>query len=197
MTMSANHPAGAGAHPSPARDRPATATQRRWELHQLTAPIITAPTARQSLTALCEALARILCVPDIAVTINDGHPEPVLLVATSRTASRAVAAQRELQQGPHLAATTMGSSTVASTLAADQRWPEAAAVLANLGLDTALALPLAFNGRRLGAVSLYARTHQRFDDEQLQAAQLLVDVAAANHAYRRRSVMSTVPMLHQ
>jgi GAF domain-containing protein len=189
-SSSADEPRLADATPRPGATSRTTgrSPRRPHELHRLTRPIVTAPTLRESLAALCDALVRVTGVEDIAVTVEAEGTTPVLL-ASSRTASRAVSLQRELGEGPHLVAAATGESCVLPDLVSEPRWPRARARLATLGLGAALAVPLAFNGRRLGSVSCYRFTPWRVGDLDVDVARLLADVTAADLAYRHRPAL--------
>ncbi len=167
-------------------------------LHRLTRAIVTAPTLRETLSALCEGVERVTGVVDLAVSLDEGVPGPAVLLATSRVASRAVGLQRELAAGPHVLAATTGQTCVLPDLVREDRWPRVRAQLATLGLAAAVAVPLGFNGRRLGSVSGYVREPRRFSEQQLRLARRLADVAAADLAYRhhprRRPASTSAPV---
>lgn len=160
-------------------------------LHELTRPIVDAPTAREALGALCDALGAVLAVDDLAVTLG-GVDEPVLRLATTRRASRAVSIQRELGAGPHVTAGARGMVVVVDDLGSASRWPRVAAALRREGARAVAAVPLTFNGHHLGCASAYATVARAFGSAEVHAACRLADTAAADLCYRHRALLDGV-----
>jgi GAF domain-containing protein len=90
----------------------------------------------------------------LALAHEDGSLRWV--VVTDGAAGLLEDAQRELGEGPGLAAYGDTAAVVVVDLATDRRFPRLAAVVTPRGLRGVLAVPVAVAGRPMGALSVYA-----------------------------------------
>jgi GAF domain-containing protein len=155
-------------------------------LHHLTRPIVAACSAQDVLAAGCRSLGVALDSVDVAMTADDARAETTLFAAASRAASRAVTLQRNSGQGPHVSVERIGDLIVVDDLIGDARWPGTAGMLCRLGFRSVLALPVAFDGRRTGAASVYHPDARILEACQLRVARLVADATAAALAHHQR-----------
>ena len=97
------------------------------------------------------------------------------------------ALQEETQQGPCLdAAYEQQTVRVPGDMASETRWPEFARRASQAGAASMLSLQLYVEGDNLGALNLYSRTPNAFDDESEQVGLLFVSHAAVAFAGVRK-----------
>lgn len=87
--------------------------------------------------------------------------------------------QEVLQAGPCADAITGGSVIVAEDLRSDGRWVEFQQLAADLNVGAMIAVPLISRGRGWGVLDLYRQEPRAWTAEELQAAQVLADVAVS------------------
>ena len=155
-------------------------------LYHLIQPILAAPTTHDILAAGCHALGLALDTTAVAVSVDDARTATTRFTTGCERADRAVSHQRTDGQGPHLAAAHTGEVIVIDDLLADLRWPKTAATLHRMGFGSVLALPVAFNGHRTGAASLYHPDVRHLDADQLRDTRLLAEAIAIALAYHQR-----------
>ena len=155
------------------------------DLYHLIQPIVAARTIQDILTAGCHALELALDTTAVAVSVDEARTATTRVAAGAR-AAQAVTHQRTDGQGPHLAAAHTGEVIVIDDLLADLRWPKTTATLHRMGFRSLLALPIAFNGHRTGAASLYHPDARTLDVDQLRDARLLAEAIAIALAYHQR-----------
>ena len=155
-------------------------------LYHLIRPVVAARTVQEILAAGCHALGLALETAAVAVSVDDARTATTRCAASCERADRAVIHQRTDGQGPHLLAARTGEVIVVDDLLADLRWPGTAATLHRMGFGSVLALPVAFNGHRTGAASLYHPDARHLDADQLRDARLLAEAIGVALAYHRR-----------
>jgi GAF domain-containing protein len=74
------------------------------------------------------------------------------------------ALQQRTGRGPCIDASRKQVSIHIDDLSVDHRWPEFASAASKLGIRAMLCVPLWVDDRRLGSLSLYARSAEAFDD---------------------------------
>ncbi|WP_375480219.1 GAF and ANTAR domain-containing protein [uncultured Jatrophihabitans sp.] len=85
-------------------------------------------------------------------------------IVASETFVRDVdAIQYRLGEGPCISAAATGSTNSSGALGEDASWPTFGPLAAELGVHSALSLPLVFNGDILGAINVYAHARDAFD----------------------------------
>jgi GAF domain-containing protein len=104
-------------------------------------------------------------------------PGPATPAATDRLARHLDSFQYALGEGPCLEALTSVSPVLSRDLAAEERWPEFAAVALRSGLGSALCCRLTLGGAALGTLNLYAAPAGAFGPATVPVA-----VAYAAHA---------------
>jgi GAF domain-containing protein len=115
--------------------------------------------------------------------MRDGKPETT--VFTDPTAPHIDQAQYESGSGPCLEAFMTGHVLRIVDTASEDRWPEFAAAAHAEGVNSTLSLPLLVGASTLGALNLYSKAVDGFDDEPhalLFSAQAAV-VLANSQAY--------------
>jgi GAF domain-containing protein len=94
--------------------------------------------------------------------LESGYPDTI---AASETFVRDVdAIQYRLGEGPCVSAAAEGRTKTSTRLGDDAAWPTFGPQAAALGIHSALSLPLIANGEVIGALNLYAREREAFDE---------------------------------
>ena len=88
------------------------------------------------------------------------------------------ALQRSLQQGPCITAVREGTAVLSGSLGDDPRWPEYGERAAELGVHSVLSLPLRTPDGVVGALNVYARPRDAFDEGAAQLAEAFAAPAA-------------------
>src|SRR5215210_613583 len=96
------------------------------------------------------------------------------------------ALQEETQQGPCLDAAYDELTVRVTDMASETRWPEFARRASQAGATSMLSLQLYVEGDNLGALNLYSRTANAFDDESEQVGLLFASHAAVAFAGVRK-----------
>ena len=96
------------------------------------------------------------------------------------------ALQEETQQGPCLDAAYKQLTVRVTDMASETRWPEFARRASEAGAASMLSLQLYVEGDNLGALNLYSRTPNAFDDESEQVGLLFASHAAVAYAGVRK-----------
>jgi GAF domain-containing protein len=110
--------------------------------------------------------------------------------------------QERLQQGPCLDAVRDQRVVRVDDVGADDRWPEFARKAAALGVGSMLCFQLFVEGDHLGAMNLYSRTPQAFDEDSeeiglLFASHAAVALAGAEHEENLREAVATRDLIGQ
>jgi GAF domain-containing protein len=133
----------------------------------------------------------------VAVLAPDGRF--TTFAASDAVAEVADAIQREVGEGPCLEASIDEVITHDRDLAVRPTWPRfAARLLSETPVRSALACPLVLDGRRSGALNLFADTVGAFTDDDVANAAVLAafaSVAVAAAVEREHSAQLTVAML--
>lgn len=93
--------------------------------------------------------------------LEAGRPDTIVASETFVTDVDAI--QYRLGEGPCVSAAAKGSTTGSGALGEDASWPTFGPLAADLGIHSALSLPLVVNGEVLGALNLYAHARDAFD----------------------------------
>lgn len=94
--------------------------------------------------------------------------------------------QDEVGQGPCLDAVFQQQTVRVADMRSEQRWPEFAQRAAEVGAGSMLAFQLYVEGDNLGALNLYSRTPEAFDDESEHVGLLFASHAAIAYAAVRK-----------
>ena len=108
-----------------------------------------------------------------------GNPDTTigLVTATDATVTRVESRQLALNDGPCLDAFAKGEQIVSDDLTCETRWPGFAAVAREHGYNAVAGLPMPVDHQPIGALNLYRATPSPWLPEELEAAQLLADMA--------------------
>jgi transcriptional regulator with GAF, ATPase, and Fis domain len=152
-------------------------------------------------------------VVQAAVTLIPGAEEGSISVVTGRShvesqapssdlSRRLDALQAETGQGPCLDAAFEQRTVRVSDMSTEHRWPDFAARANEAGVGSMLAFQLYVDGDTLGALNLYAKQPNAFDDESehvglLFAAHAAVAYAAVHHQDNLRQAMETRDLIGQ
>ena len=96
------------------------------------------------------------------------------------------ALQEETQQGPCLDAAYDHLTVRVADMATETRWPDFARRASQAGAASMLSIQLYVEGDNLGALNLYSRTPNAFDDESEQVGLLFASHAAVAYAGVRK-----------
>ena len=100
------------------------------------------------------------------------------LVASTPFVSAVDSVQYGMREGPCITAAKEGHTVLSNSLGEDDRWPAFGAQVAALGVHSALSLPLIAPDRVVGAMNIYARSRNVFDDRAADLGQLFTVPAA-------------------
>ena len=104
--------------------------------------------------------------------------EPTSAAVTDRLAVEIDLVQYDTGQGPCLAAIDGSEIIRIDVIERDSRFSRFAPGALALDINSVLSMPLAANGEVVGALNLYSRLQDAFDDQTIEAAQPLADTAA-------------------
>jgi transcriptional regulator with GAF, ATPase, and Fis domain len=96
------------------------------------------------------------------------------------------ALQEQTQQGPCLDSAYEHQTVRVADMASEERWPQFARRASEAGAASMLSLQLYVEGDNLGALNLYSRTPNAFDDESEQVGLLFASHAAVAYAGVRK-----------
>jgi diguanylate cyclase (GGDEF)-like protein len=130
------------------------------------------------LRSLCEVAARALPVDGAGVMLYRDD-RTIFVHATGEQVTPVEQLQEEKQAGPCLDSMEAKSPTRIADIERDGAWPAYQALSAELGLQAVLAMPLVSRGESWGSLDLYRRDPGPWTDGELQAAQVLADVAVS------------------
>ena len=147
---------------------------------------------------LITRIVEVLPVSSAGVTLISSELTPRYVAASDESALRFERLQTELRQGPCLTAYVSGEAVSVSDLRGDDRFPEFAPAAVAAGLASVFTFPLRHGDGRLGALDLYRDAPGELEDHDLEAAQILADVAAAYlvNAQNREEARVTSDLFH-
>jgi GAF domain-containing protein len=127
-------------------------------------------------------------VVDLTKLVMPGHAEasislltndrPITAVFTAQLALDCDESQYGHGYGPCLHAATSGEVTEIADTRSDTRWPDYSRMAAERGALSSLSLPLPISEGMSGALNIYARETDAFDDDDREAAMKFVPYAA-------------------
>jgi GAF domain-containing protein len=86
--------------------------------------------------------------------------------------------QYGMNEGPCISAAANGHTMTSGSLSGDPRWPRFGGGVGRLGVHSVLALPLITAGGVIGAINVYARPKDAFDDRAEHIGQVFAEPAA-------------------
>jgi diguanylate cyclase (GGDEF)-like protein len=131
------------------------------------------------LNTLVERMVDVLAVTGAGVTLISPGIAPRYVAASDAAALRFEQLQTELGQGPCLLAYETGEPVTVPDLALDELFPQFGPAALEAGMRAVFTFPLRHGQGRLGALDLYRDTPGSLDEQEMAAAQILADVAAA------------------
>ena len=158
------------------------------ELAKLAGLVLTEPDLDTALVAVTKvAVAAVEACDGASLTMRE-RGMPAAPIADSDWAVELDRLQFHEQEGPCLDCLREGSVMRVPDLANDGRFPNYGPKAAALGAISAMSLPLAADGRTVGALNLYGRTQGAFDSDAVAVGELLaahasLAVAAATAYY--------------
>ena len=136
-----------------------------------------------SITSILDHLVRrivgVLPITSAGVTLIEPEESPRDVAASDESALRFVKLQTKLGEGPCLLAYESGEAVSIPDLALEDRFPDFTPAALDAGMAAVFTFPLNHGSRRLGALDLYRDTPGVLNDDAMEAAQTLADVAAA------------------
>jgi GAF domain-containing protein len=108
--------------------------------------------------------------------INDGRPSTP--VQTDPQANDLDAAQYRSERGPCLEAYSVREPVQGAIAQSAPRWPEFTAAAEQVGVRSVLAVPLVVGERPVGALNLFSKTADRYDETAEETAVLFSEQAA-------------------
>ena len=137
----------------------------------------------EMLNELVTAAVRLIPgVDEASISVVTDRREVSSRLPTGELPARVDALQEETGQGPCLDAMYDQHTLRVSDMAHEQRWPRFAARAAQAGAASMLSIQLWVEGDNLGALNLYSRRVDAFDDESEQVGLLFASHAAVAFA---------------
>jgi diguanylate cyclase (GGDEF)-like protein len=128
---------------------------------------------------LVERIVDILPITGAGVVLMSPGAGSRRVAASDALAMRFEELQGELDEGPGVAAYETGEPVCVPDLRDDGRFPRFASSAHSIGLAAMFTFPLRNGSEQLGALDLYRATPGPLDEEAMDAAQMLADIAAA------------------
>lgn len=102
------------------------------------------------------------------------------VTATNGAAGEAEHVQERLQKGPCIESVrTNQPVAVEDVRACRDRWPDYAHQVEEIGFRGVLGIPLVLDDRQVGSLDVYSTEPRAWDDEAIDAAQVLADIGAS------------------
>jgi len=141
-------------------------------------------------------------VDEASISVVTDRREVSSRLPTGELPARVDALQEETGQGPCLDAMYDQHTLRVSDMAREQRWPRFAAEAAEAGAASMLSIQLWVEGDNLGALNLYSRRVDAFDDESEQVGLLFASHAAvafadAHEKSHMRAALATRDLIGQ
>ena len=141
-------------------------------------------------TVVACALRTVPGAQEGSITLVMGRRRVVSQAASSPLPERVDALQEEVGQGPCLETAFEQHTVLVPDLATDPRWPRFSARATELGVRSMLSFQLYVEGDNLGALNLFSRSVDGFDERSVLVGELFAAHAAvAYSAAQRESVL--------
>lgn len=121
------------------------------------------------------------------LTLHDERGRATTAVFTDEMVPELDQAQYDADRGPCLEAFRTRSVVVVDETVADDRWPEYGSEAARHGIHSSLSMPVVVGDRCIGALNLYDRQPERFDEVAVGVAVPFVRQVAIVSAYFERA----------
>ena len=106
------------------------------------------------------------------------NDRPNTIVATTPFVSQVDDIQYGIGEGPCISAARDGTTVMSGSLGADSRWPRFGGAVARLGVHSVVSLPLITPDGVVGAMNVYARDKNAFDDRAAELGEIFAVPAA-------------------
>jgi len=210
-----------GSPPDPERSPPLADDQADVDAAELQVGIAGLAGLVTDALGLDELLGRVATFATNAIPGADGAGVTLLKVDSGRHEVQALAASApfvaeidEIQyivvrEGPCITAALEGRTVRSASLGGEKMWPRFGPRIGRLGVHSALSLPLLLPDRVIGAINVYAREKDVFDDHAARLGELFaVPAAVAVHnaqvlaqartlATQLQQALSTRPVIDQ
>jgi GAF domain-containing protein len=143
------------------------------ELARLAGLVMTEPDLDRALVEVTRVAIKAVPSADGASLTMRRNGIPAAPAASDEWATRLDHLQFVEQEGPCVDCLREGSVMRVRDLEADQRFPSYGPKAAELGAHSALSIPLAADGRTVGALNFYAKQVDAFDTETIAVGELL------------------------
>lgn len=110
--------------------------------------------------------------------LEEGHSDTI--VATAEFVRQVDEIQYGLGEGPCISAAAENRTVRSGSLGSDGMWPRFGPRVERLGVHSVLSLPLAFGGKVLGAMNVYAHAPDAFSDLSVELGELFAVPAAVS-----------------
>ena len=128
---------------------------------------------------LTDAAVTVLACEGAGVSVGDGTGSLRFITATDERIVRIEEEQVRDQQGPCHDAYTTGEMVAVENLSdAQDRWPDYYEVAFTNGCQAVLGVPMGVGETSFGALNIYQRQVHPWRDDELEAAQLLAEMAS-------------------
>lgn len=127
---------------------------------------------------LTDQVVDLLGVDGAGVSLAHGDEQLTFVTATDANITAVEEAQVAGSQGPCHDAFRTGSVVVVEDLADESRWDEYRAFAVDHGVRAVAGIPMPVGDQRIGALNIYRRTAGPWAQDDLDAAQLLADMAS-------------------
>ena len=131
------------------------------------------------LFSLTDHVTDVLAVAGAGVSLGDEERKLRTITASNETVTEIERVQELAQHGACVDAYQSGSGVQSSDLTAESRWPELMPDAVRLGFRSVAALPMRLADDTIGSLNLYDVRKRQWHDDDLQAAQLLADMAVS------------------
>ena len=121
-----------------------------------------------------------------SITLVLGRRKVLSQAASSALPQQVDAVQEEVGQGPCLETAFEQHTVLVPDLADDQRWPRFSARAAELGVRSMLSFQLYVEGDNLGALNLFSRDVDGFDEQSVVVGELFAAHAAVAYSAAQR-----------
>jgi GAF domain-containing protein len=167
------------------RAEPRSEDQRSAEDHDLSESLAALSRLGSNQMGLEDLLTRVATYAVRAIPGADGAGLTLLeadradtIVATSPFVTEIDDIQYGMLQGPCISAAAESRTVMSGSLGSDPRWPKFGGRVARLGVHSALSLPLITPEGVLGAMNVYARDKNAFDDRAAELGEIFAAPAA-------------------
>jgi hypothetical protein len=153
------------------------------QLGELARSLQSSPDSGELLSEVVVAAVRLIPgVDEASISVVRNRREVLSRLPTGELPVRVDALQETTGQGPCLDAMYDQLTVRVPDMAKERRWPQFAALAAEAGAASMLSLQLWVEGDNLGALNLYSRRVDAFDDESEQVGLLFASHAAVAFA---------------